>query len=90
MRVFVCDYIRTPIGRYGGGLSTVRTDDLARYLFAISGKASGYRQQDRRGIRRMRQSGRRRQSQRGSDGHLAGASRDRSRGDAESPLGWMQ
>ena len=29
MRVFVCDYIRTPIGRYGGGLSTVRTDDLA-------------------------------------------------------------
>ena len=29
MRVFVCDYIRTPIGRYGGGLSTIRTDDLA-------------------------------------------------------------
>jgi acetyl-CoA acyltransferase len=26
---FICDSIRTPIGRYGGGLSTVRTDDLA-------------------------------------------------------------
>lgn len=25
---FVCDAVRTPIGRYGGGLSTVRTDDL--------------------------------------------------------------
>ncbi|SIS95595.1 acetyl-CoA acyltransferase [Gemmobacter megaterium] len=27
--VFICDYIRTPIGRFGGTLSTVRTDDLA-------------------------------------------------------------
>lgn len=27
--VFICDYIRTPIGRYGGALSTVRADDLA-------------------------------------------------------------
>ncbi len=26
--VFICDYIRTPIGRYGGGLSSVRADDL--------------------------------------------------------------
>ena len=26
---FVCDAIRTPIGRYGGTLSTIRTDDLA-------------------------------------------------------------
>lgn len=26
---YICDYIRTPIGRFGGGLSTVRTDDLA-------------------------------------------------------------
>ena len=26
---FICDYIRTAIGRYGGSLSTVRTDDLA-------------------------------------------------------------
>jgi acetyl-CoA acyltransferase len=26
---FICDAIRTPIGRYGGALATVRTDDLA-------------------------------------------------------------
>lgn len=26
---FICDGIRTPIGRYGGGLATVRSDDLA-------------------------------------------------------------
>ena len=25
---FICDAIRTPIGRYGGALATVRTDDL--------------------------------------------------------------
>jgi acetyl-CoA acyltransferase len=25
---FICDYIRTPIGRFGGALSTVRADDL--------------------------------------------------------------
>jgi 3-oxoadipyl-CoA thiolase len=28
-RVFVCDYRRTPIGRYGGALASVRPDDLA-------------------------------------------------------------
>jgi len=27
--VFICDGIRTPVGRYGGSLSSVRTDDLA-------------------------------------------------------------
>ena len=26
---FICDAIRTPIGRYGGSLSSIRTDDLA-------------------------------------------------------------
>ena len=26
---FLCDAVRTPIGRYGGALATVRTDDLA-------------------------------------------------------------
>ncbi|MBL6932537.1 MAG: 3-oxoadipyl-CoA thiolase [Rhodospirillales bacterium] len=25
---YICDAVRTPIGRYGGGLSSVRTDDL--------------------------------------------------------------
>jgi len=27
--VFICDAIRTPVGRYGGGLSSIRPDDLA-------------------------------------------------------------
>src|SRR6266508_7002282 len=26
---FICDAIRTPFGRYGGALASVRTDDLA-------------------------------------------------------------
>src|SRR6266567_1915811 len=26
---FICDVVRTPIGRYGGSLSSIRTDDLA-------------------------------------------------------------
>jgi 3-oxoadipyl-CoA thiolase len=26
--VFICDYVRTPIGRFGGALSVVRADDL--------------------------------------------------------------
>ena len=25
---YICDYIRTPIGRFGGALSSVRADDL--------------------------------------------------------------
>ena len=28
-QVFICDAIRTPFGRYGGSLATIRTDDLA-------------------------------------------------------------
>lgn len=29
MNAYICDYIRTPIGGYGGALSSVRPDDLA-------------------------------------------------------------
>ncbi|MCW8843106.1 MAG: 3-oxoadipyl-CoA thiolase, partial [Rhodobacteraceae bacterium] len=29
MDAFICDATRTPIGRYGGALSSVRADDLA-------------------------------------------------------------
>lgn len=29
MEAFICDAIRTPIGRYGGALSSIRADDLA-------------------------------------------------------------
>ena len=28
-QAFICDAVRTPFGRYGGALSTIRTDDLA-------------------------------------------------------------
>lgn len=40
-QVFICDYIRTPIGRFGGALSSVRADDLGaiplRALMARNG-----------------------------------------------------
>ena len=29
LQAFICDAVRTPIGRYGGTLATIRTDDLA-------------------------------------------------------------
>ena len=29
IQAYVCDAIRTPFGRYGGALSSVRADDLA-------------------------------------------------------------
>ena len=28
---FICDYVRTPIGRYAGALASVRADDLAAW-----------------------------------------------------------
>ena len=34
--VFICDAVRTPIGRYGGALAAVRTDDLAALPIAAS------------------------------------------------------
>lgn len=30
--VFIIDFVRTPIGKYGGALSSVRTDDLAAFV----------------------------------------------------------
>ena len=30
MDAFICDFARTPFGRCGGALSSVRTDDLGR------------------------------------------------------------
>jgi acetyl-CoA acyltransferase len=39
---FICDYVRTPIGRFGGALSSVRTDDLAAHpLKALMARHSG-------------------------------------------------
>ncbi|HVB87752.1 MAG TPA: 3-oxoadipyl-CoA thiolase, partial [Candidatus Dormibacteraeota bacterium] len=31
---FICEGVRTPIGRYGGALAHVRTDDLAAHPIA--------------------------------------------------------
>ncbi len=40
--VFICDYARTPIGRYGGALAKVRTDDLAAIpIRALVGRNAG-------------------------------------------------
>jgi 3-oxoadipyl-CoA thiolase len=48
--VFICDAARTPIGRYGGALAKVRTDDLAavpiRALVARNSKADWSRLDD--------------------------------------------
>ena len=72
--VFVCDAVRTPIGRFGGSLAKVRADDLAavpiKALMARHPKldwAAG-----RRSLFRLRQPGRRGQPQRGADGAVAG------------------
>ncbi len=32
---FICDYVRTPIGRYAGALSGIRTDDLAAHPIRV-------------------------------------------------------
>lgn len=40
--VFICDYARTPIGRFGGALASVRADDLAAIpLRALIARNSG-------------------------------------------------
>jgi 3-oxoadipyl-CoA thiolase len=41
---FVCDAVRTPIGRYGGALAGIRADDLAAIpLAALMGRNAGVR-----------------------------------------------
>ena len=32
---FICDFVRTPIGRYAGALKDIRTDDLAAYPLRV-------------------------------------------------------
>ena len=34
MNAYVLDYVRTPFGRYGGALATIRADDLAAHAIA--------------------------------------------------------
>src|SRR6187549_3070567 len=38
---FICDAVRTPIGRYGGALAGVRTDDLAAIPIAALMQRNG-------------------------------------------------
>ena len=38
-QAFICDAIRTPIGRYGGTLAAVRADDLGALVEAIVAEA---------------------------------------------------
>ncbi|MBV5262865.1 3-oxoadipyl-CoA thiolase [Pinisolibacter aquiterrae] len=39
---YICDYVRTPIGRFGGSLSSVRADDLGAVpLKALMGRHAG-------------------------------------------------
>ena len=33
---YICDGIRTPIGRFGGSLSTVRADDMAAHVLVCA------------------------------------------------------
>lgn len=44
IHAFICDAIRTPFGRYGGALASVRTDDLAAIpLKALMARNPGVR-----------------------------------------------
>ena len=71
--VFLCDGVRTPFGRFRGGLSTVRTDDLAALpLRHLMDAPSRVARRDRRRDPRLREPGRRGQSQRRAHGRVAG------------------
>jgi acetyl-CoA acyltransferase len=70
---FICDAIRTPFGRYGGALSSVRTDDLgAMPIKALMARNPNvdWAAVDRRALR-LRQPGRRGQPQRRPHGQPA-------------------
>ena len=86
---FICDYSRTPIGRYGGAFASVRADDLAAHpIAALIERNPGLDPaaiED--GLSRLRQSGRRGQPQRRAHGGAArGPARDRARGHGQPAL----
>ena len=70
---FICDAVRTPFGRYGGALASVRTDDLGaipiKALMARNAKVD-WAAVSRRALR-LRQPGRRGQPQRRAHGGAA-------------------
>ena len=71
---FICDAVRTPIGRYAGGLAKVRTDDLG--AIPIKALMKRHPKVDWTALDevylRLRQPGRRGQPQRRADGAAAG------------------
>ena len=86
-QAYICDAIRTPFGRYGGALSSVRTDDLGaipiQALMARNPKVDWQAVTDVH--LRLRQPGRRGQPQRGAHGQPAGGVADRSAGRHDQP-----
>jgi acetyl-CoA acetyltransferase len=75
---FICDAVRTPIGRYGGALSGVRADDLAAIPMKALIERNRRRRLERAGRRGagLRQPGRRGQPQRRAHGGAAGRPAD--------------
>ena len=49
-KAWICDAVRTPIGRYGGALSSVRTDDLGAIPVAALVERNGNLDPERIGI----------------------------------------
>ncbi len=86
-QAFICDAIRTPIGRYGGALAGVRADDLGaiplKALMAAqpAGRLGGRRRRDLR----LRQPGRRGQPQRRPHVRPAGRPAHRGAGHHRQP-----
>ena len=55
---YICDYVRTPIGRYGGALASVRADDLAALpIRELLRRHPGYGRGRRRSLPWLRQPG---------------------------------
>ncbi len=76
---YICDFTRSPIGRYAGALKDVRTDDLAAHPIRALGRTQ--RRHRLGGAGRLhhglRQPGRRGQPQRRPHGRAAGRPADR-------------
>ena len=89
IQAYICDAVRTPIGRYGGALASVRTDDLGAVPIKALMRAQPGRRLGGGGRRdlRLRQPGRRGQPQRRAHGALlAGLPVERARRDRQPPV----
>ena len=85
---FICDYVRTPIGRYAGALASVRADDLAALpIRELMRRHPGLAEKIDEVVLGCSQPGRRGQPQPRAHGAVARrASRRRSGHDGQSPL----